>query len=193
VSKPTISKLKKENSLLLMIDYQEKLFPLVFNYRTVQHKAEQMIKFAQLVKMPIVVTEQYPQGLGGTVQPLASLLQKSGNYNPYPKKYFNCFKDEKIKEIIKRSRKRNLIICGIETHICVLQTALSAVEEGFNSFLLVDAVSSRNKVDNEFGLMQAESAGVILTTVETVIYQMVEHSNFSHFKEVIKIVTSKMR
>jgi len=191
MSTPTIAGLHMHDTMLLVIDYQKKLFPHVFNYEDCLKKVKQMIEFARLVKLPVVLSEHYPDGLGRTVKELRSLLEKSGNYRPLPKKAFNCFGDKELHRILKESKKKNIIVCGIETHICVLQTVLSALKEGFNTFLLVDCVGSRGRMDHDFGLMQADSAGAVLTTVETVIYQMVKHADFPKFKEVIRLVAPK--
>ena len=191
MSSKTIMSLHIHDSVLLVVDYQEKLFPQVFNYVETLGKAKQMIEFAQLVNLPVVISEHYPDGLGRTVKELSSQLEKTDYYHPLPKKAFNCFGDEKIHHTLKKSGKKNILICGIETHICVLQTVLSALKEGFNTFLLVDCVGARERMDHDFALMQADSAGAVLTTVETVIYQMVKHADFPKFKDVIRLIAPK--
>ena len=188
MEKKTIASLDMDNTALLIIDYQKKLFPLVFNHEDILGKASLMIRFAQLKKLPMMVTEQYPDGLGKTVKEIRSLLKETDTYRPWAKTCFNCFREEKIAGVLKNSRRKNLLVCGIETHICVLQTVLSALDEGFNVFLLADCVGSRDALDHSLGMMQAEAAGAVLTTVETVVYQMLERSDSSEFKEALEII-----
>ena len=187
----TIAELTPDNTLLLVVDYQKKLFPLVFNFEELRKKAELMIRFARLVDLPLLLTEHYPDGLGRTVKGLRLLLEESGAYRPLTKRSFDCFGNETIRQALRSSGKKNIIICGIETHICVLQTLLSALGEGFTTYLLIDAVGSRDRQDHDFALMQAESAGSVLTTVETVMYQMVKGADHPKFKEFIRLVAPK--
>ena len=191
MSQKSISKLELNNSFVLVIDYQSKLFPLIFNNEEVLDKAETLLEFANLVKLPVVLTEHYPKGLGSTVEELKNILEAGDNYRPLEKSSFDCFRDEKIASNLASSKRKNVLVCGIETHICVLQTLLSALKRDFNVFLLVDAVGSRDQLDHHFALMQAENAGAVLTTVETVMYQMVKGADFPKFKDFIKLVTSR--
>ncbi len=191
MAKTSILELNSTNTQLLIIDYQEKLFPHVFHSGEILPRVELMIKFARMANLPMVVSEQYPKGLGKTIDELSSLLKESSDYKPFPKTSFNCFGNEALKETLKKSGKQNLLIMGIETHICVLQTLLAAIREDFKVFLLVDTVGSRDKQDHNFALMQAETAGAVLTTVETVIYQLVKNSKYPRFKEVIDLITTR--
>lgn len=178
----------KSQALLVVIDTQEKLMnaipseerePLIKN-------AEILIESAKTLGIPIIVTEQYPKGLGSTIE---EIKEKLGEYfNPIEKVAFSCTRVLEFKSILTAQKKRDIVLCGIETHVCVLQTAVDLIKEGYNVFVPVDAVASRKRLDWEVGIKLIEKAGAIAGTVETFLFQMLERAGTDEFKRISKLI-----
>lgn len=172
-----------ENSLLLVIDIQEKFRNVINQFDKLINNSKKLIKVANILKIPILVTEQYTKGLGETVNEIKETLKE---YTHLEKVSFDCFGDKNF--IKKLKGKPNIIICGIEAHICVFQTALSALENKFNVYLIADAVSSRKEADCNIALRRLESSGAKLASTEMIIFQMIIDSKDTNFKDISKIV-----
>ncbi len=174
---------------LLVIDVQEKLFDKVVRHEVVERDILFMIDAAQAVKLPILVTEQYPKGLGGTITSIASKLN-----GPRPDKLsFSCCGNPEVVHFFKREARPKLILVGIETHVCVQQTALDLLTLGFSVFLPVDAVSCRYPQDHHTALRRMEHAGVVLTTVEALAFELVGAAGSPEFKVISKLVQERMK
>jgi nicotinamidase-related amidase len=133
----------------------------------------------------MVFSEQYPKGLGETVPEIKEKLNKK---NLAKKVSFDCFGDKGFLKLLSKKKAKNLILCGIETHVCVFQTALSALNAGYNVYLVSDAVSSRKKTDYDIALRRMEQEGVKLVSTEMIIFQMIKDSKDKDFKAISKIV-----
>jgi nicotinamidase-related amidase len=175
--------MKKINSLLLVVDVQEKLAPL-------QHNADETIKniqfimgAANLLEIPSITTEQYPKGIGPTV-----LQLQPHSKDIHEKMTFSCAQDERILNAIKKTNRQQIIICGIETHICVLQTAIDLHEQGFKPYVIQDATSSRNINDKNIALARLQNIGISIVSKEMVVYEWLECSGTNEFKEINKMV-----
>ena len=181
------AKLNSENSLLLVIDIQEKFKPVIYEFDRVVDNTSKLIKSFNLLNIPITVTEQYPKGLGATVAGVKNNLK---NYDYVEKVAFDCFNDNAFLNVIKKkfTPVKNIIVCGIESHVCVFQTVLSALEKGFNVYLVADAVSSRKKSDYEIALKRLMHEGAKISSTEMIIFQMIKDSKDDNFKEIFKIV-----
>lgn len=180
-----MARLVPEEALLLCIDYQEKLLPRIFDSDRIIENAAIMIEAAKILKMPIIVTEQYPIGLGRTDQRLRDVL---GEYHPIEKTHFNCFLAQPFLESIKRSERLTLLIMGIESHICISQTALEALRKGFKAHVLIDTISSRTEENRKIGFERMFASGAIPCSVETAIYELLERSDRPEFKKVLRLV-----
>ncbi len=170
--------LNKENTVLVVIDLQEKFVPVIAEIDSVKQNIKKLVDACKVLNFSIIFTEQYSKGLGKTI------LETTND--PIEKICFDCFKENEFLERIKGFK--NLIITGIEAHVCVLQTAISAVKKGFNAYLVVDALSSRKKVDKEIALERAKQEGIKLATTEMAIFQMIEKAGTPEFKEISNIV-----
>lgn len=175
--------LNREDSLLLLIDVQEKLAPLVQNSEEFIAHCEWILKLARKVSVPVLVSEQYPQGLGATLK----------QFHPYfteeeciDKVHFSCMGEPRYVDCLQKYRKKQLILIGIETHVCVLQTALEMRREGFTVFVVVDAVSSRGKDDMKYGLQRMQQEGVYLLTAEMVFFEWLRQAGTAEFKALSK-------
>ena len=141
-----------------------------------------LIDVAQLMHIPIVVTEQYPRGLGQTI---SELVQRLGDlYQPVEKLSFSCYAHPSFQEKIRNLGVRHLILSGVEAHVCVLQTALDLLADGYEVSLVRDAVCSRQKSDWEVGVRMVEQAGGLITSAETVIFQLLERAGTAEFRLV---------
>lgn len=174
---------------LLVIDVQDKLFDKVVRHEVVERDILFMIDAAQAVRLPILATEQYPKGLGGTIASISSKLS-----GPRPDKVsFSCCGNPEVVNFFKREARPKIIIVGIETHVCVQQTALDLLTLGFSVFLPVDAVSCRYPQDHHIALRRMEHAGVVLTTVEALAFELVGAAGSAEFKAISKLVQERMK
>lgn len=174
---------------LLVIDVQEKLFHMVVRHEVVERDILFMLEVAHAVQIPVLATEQYPKGLGGTIASVAAKLTR-----PCPEKVtFSCCGNPEVVNFFKREVRPKLILVGIETHVCVQQTALDLITQGFQVFLPVDAVSCRYPQDHHTALRRMENAGVVLTTVEALAFELVGAAGTPEFKAISKLVQERMK
>lgn len=180
-----MSLINKNNSLLLIIDVQEKLSAIMNQRAKVISNIQKLVFVSEKLNLPILVTEQYPKGLGKTVPEIVENLSK---YEPIEKTTFSCCKDDKFMEKIKESCKKDIIVCGMESHVCVQQTSIELVDLGYRVYITGDAVCSRRKEDWKFSLHRIRAEGAVVTTTESIIFELMESSNNPEFKDIISIV-----
>lgn len=176
--------ISKNGTVLVIIDIQEKLFPFIAEKEKVTESIRKLIGFAEIVKMPMVLTEQYPKGLGRTVKDIKDLIP---NIEPIEKVEFSCFGSDEFKNALQKLKADTLILTGIETHICVTQTAI----EGSSSYrvcVVGDATSSRNLEDKQVGLERMKQNGVTILSTEMLIYEILRKAGTNEFKEALKLV-----
>jgi len=175
--------MSRSNTAMLVIDIQEKLVTKIPGDRALCWNVGRLIDGARLLGLPVHCTEQYPQGLGQTVGELREKLDR-----PMEKRMFSC---RECTELISGQRAagiENVLLCGIETHVCVQQTALDLVSAGLSVFLAVDAVGSRFAIDHATALGRMQAAGVTLTTTESALFEWCETSSAAEFKSISKLV-----
>ncbi len=177
-----------ENSALVVIDVQEKLMPAMANDARLSARIQLMIKGSGLLKIPIIVTEQYPKGLGPTTPDVQLLLSNSNVIGRAEKTMFSVRAGAEAFDSLAQQGITNLVIVGIETHVCVAQSALDLLANGFEVFVCADAVGSRNTIDHETALRRMENSGVIPTTVEAVLFEWCENANHDSFKTISKSI-----
>jgi nicotinamidase-related amidase len=173
------------NTILVVIDVQEKFVTHINDYGTVGKNIGILIKGAKRLGIPILVTEQYPKGLGRTAEDLAELIEK---FNPIEKDMFSCFREPKFKDVLKKAVKSHIVITGIESHVCVLQTVLDLIKDGYSVVVVSDAVGSRSKENKDTALTLMREAGAVITSTESIIFQWLEKSGTPEFKEVQALV-----
>ncbi len=176
-------KLKKINCLLI-IDIQEKIIKPIFNKDVITKNIKKLIDAYQILEENIILSEQNPLKLGSTIP---ELLPKA-RFNKFEKMDFSLANIEEFLEALENKKITNLIICGIETHICIQQTVLDCLQKGFEVILISDAMGSRNMEDHEIALQRMIQRGAILTTTESIIFELCETSNRKEFKEIRKII-----
>ncbi len=178
--------LTTENTLLAVIDMQEKFAPAIHNFQETASRTAVMAAAAAAMKIPLVFTEQYPKGLGPTIPELAKFM--TPETPRVEKACFSCFGEEAFRKLPTQLQKTTLILCGVESHVCVLQTALDALERGYEVFVPGDAVSSRHEPDKLAALAFLTSRGVNVVNTESIIFMLLKTSASPFFKAVQKIV-----
>lgn len=176
--------MKQDSSILLIIDVQERLAPAMDSPREVINGCAQLLGVAKILNVPFIVTEQYPQGLGRTMVDLRQAAGEGAIY--YPKVEFSCAQNTEIMEAIIQSGRQQIIIAGVETHICVTQTALELREKGFEVFVVSNACSSRQPIQGVLALQRLLSHSVDVVTSEMVIFEWLGKAGSPEFKEVSK-------
>ncbi|SHJ23388.1 hydrolase [Parasporobacterium paucivorans] len=177
-------KINFDDSAMLVIDIQEKLLPAMYAMEEMFENSLTLIRGAAQLKLPTIITQQYPKGLGFTQKEVTDLLPDSKIFD---KMSFSCMTPEVAGELKEMGRK-NIIICGIESHVCVLQTVMDLVKNGYQPVLVADCVSSRKKSDLKFALRRAQAEGAIITTYESVLFELIDSAKHPEFKEISKII-----
>jgi len=176
--------LEANQCALLVIDIQEKLLPPIFEKERMVKNSQLLIRLAGILKIPAVMSTQYAKGLGNTVPEIASLLPGT---EPIDKHMFSCFGSEVFCSLLKRlpGQRNTLLLCGMESHICVTQTSLAALREGYIVHVASDAVSSRTEWNWKIGLERMRAAGAIISSTEMIIYELLRSSGAPAFKEML--------
>ncbi len=181
----SVPRLTLEQTALLVVDVQEKLLPHMHNAEQVVEQAGRLIDGANALDMPVLVTEQYRKGLGVTVPELAAKLGQAV-CNCEKLKFSACIESIR-KELISR-HIRSVLVCGIEAHVCVVQTCLDLADAGFVAALAVDAIGSRRPLDQETAVQRMVQAGVLPVTVESALLELVREAGSSRFKAVLPLI-----
>ena len=176
--------LEADQCALIVVDIQEKLLPPIFQKEQLVRNAKLLIRAAGVLKIPAIVSTQYAKGLGKTVPEVASLLPET---EAIDKNLFSCFGSEAFCTLLKRlpGNRNTLLLCGMESHICVTQTALAALREGYLVHVASDAVSSRTEWNWKIGLERIRAAGAIISSTEMMIYELMRSSSSEAFKEML--------
>ena len=175
----------QEKSALLIIDIQERILPVINNYQMVVDNSLKLIKGFKVLGLPIYYTEQYPKGLGSTSKTIKDEL---GALQPFDKMSFSCSGAGELFNEFKKKNITQIVVCGIESHVCVQQTVLDLIENGMQVNLAADAVSSRKEIDYRIALDRMRYLGVEVTTTEAVLFELLNVCGTPQFKEVSKIV-----
>ncbi len=168
---------------LIVIDIQEKLLPPIFERERVIKNSQLLIRAAGILNIPTIATTQYAKGLGETVSDVKSLLPNE----PIDKQMFSCFGSDVFCSVLKRlpGPKTTALLCGMESHICVAQTALAALREGYLVHIASDAVSSRTEWNWKIGLDRMRAAGAVISSTEMMIYELLRSSGTQEFKRML--------
>jgi nicotinamidase-related amidase len=177
--------LKPETSALLIIDIQERILPVINNYQMVVDNTLKLIKGFKVLGLPIYYTEQYPKGLGPTSKTIKDEL---GDLQPFDKMSFSCSGAGELFNEFKKKNLSQIVVCGVESHVCVQQTVLDLIENGMQVNLSADAVSSRKEIDYRTALDRMRYLGVEVTTTEAILFELLNICGTPQFKEVSKIV-----
>ena len=177
--------LQKETAALALIDVQGKLASLMHEREELYRQLQILVKGAQALDLPIFWMEQYPEGLGPTIPELAELL---ADQQPLAKLCFSACGQRDFQDGLRKSGRRQVIVAGIETHICVYQTARDLLEDNYDVEIVADAVSSRSAQNKEIGIEKMRLAGAAITSVETVLFELLREAGTPQFKEIARLV-----
>lgn len=175
-----------EDSVVMIIDVQEKLLNAVFNKASLEKKATTLANTAKILGIPVIVTEQYPKGLGATVETLREVLQENTQY--FEKTAFSALENNDVLEALKNSGKKQVVIFGIETHICVSQTTNALIQEGFEVSVIRDACGSRSELEYLAGLDRMKDNGAHVLTTEIALFEWLKGAKHPKFKEVQMLI-----
>lgn len=167
-----------ETTQLLVIDVQEKLLNAVFNKEIIEKKSKILVKVAEILGLPITVTEQYPQGLGESVEGIKE------HAKTFVKTTFNALEDAELLNVLKETNRNQILVFGIETHICVHQTVANLLEQGFDVTVVSDACGSRSEIEYQQALLCMKENGAKIKSTEMVVFELLKSAKHPNFKEI---------
>jgi nicotinamidase-related amidase len=176
--------LRPDDCALAVIDIQEKLLPPIFEKERLVRNAQLLVRLADILSLPVIVSTQYEKGLGKTIDEISLLLPEM---KAVDKLEFGCFgNSDYCSKVGKLENRNTLLVCGMESHICVMQTTLGALNQGLNVHVAADAVSSRTELNWKIGLNRMQAAGAVMSSTEMMIYELLGKSGTPAFKEMLK-------
>ncbi len=175
----------QKNTAVVLIDVQVKLMRAIYGQEQLRQHLQQLIKGAQVFHLPILWAEQHPQGLGPTIPELAELLT---DVQPITKRCFSCCGQHQFLQHLKDLRRKQLLVAGIETHVCVYQTSMDLYNLGYEVQIVADAVSSRTLENKQLGLERLKEAGMVVTSTEMALFELLRVAEGPQFKAILDIV-----
>jgi len=175
--------LEKDTAVLVIIDIQDRLADVMKLKELVINNSLHLIELAKLINIPVIVTEQYPKGIGHTVEEIRNALPR---YQPIEKLTFSCCEENNFLRTIQGIQKKQIILAGMETHVCVLQTCLGLLRDGYSVHVVKDAICSRTRENWETGIAFMRDAGAVITSTEIVIFQLLRIAGTGEFKTMMK-------
>jgi nicotinamidase-related amidase len=198
---PNIGRIKRDDTILVAIDLQERLIPAMHGGEELVETAARLIRGCRILGVPVLVTQQYTRGLGATVDAARAALTEAlpadkdgasavpaAEFAPVEKTRFSAAGEPEFTRRLKESGKKNVLLCGVEAHVCVLQTVLDLRAAGFGVFFVLDAVSSRKRGDAEAAFRRMAAAGAVETTCESTLFELLEGAKESGFKQISSLV-----
>ncbi len=178
-------RIKREDCTGLIIDIQEKLYPVIAEKESLLNNCKKLIEGLRILDIPIVCTQQYSKGLGATLSEISSLLQP---FSFIEKNTFSCLDQLEYAGLLKQSGKTHVLICGIESHVCVLQTAIDLQEKGYQSVVLSDCISSRHLAEKQIALQRFSLEGIRVSTVESILFELTRSADSAEFRSISKLI-----
>ena len=178
-------RIKAEDSAVLVIDYQERLVPVIHDNVSIVEKTVTLLKGARALGLPFILPRQYPKGLGDII---GEVKEAVGEYTPFDKLSFSACGETEIMDHLRSLGKKHVIVCGVEAHVCVLQSVIDLIAAGFTPVLAADCIGSRFPYDKEIALLRAQQEGALLTTAEAILFEMTERAGSDTFKTISKLV-----
>jgi nicotinamidase-related amidase len=173
------------NTILLLIDFQERLFPVMHDKEKLLKNVIKLVKGARVLEIPIILTEQYPKGLGPTIPEIKELIP---DVKPVEKVCFSCTDEAAFSQALKASKRQQVLIAGIESHICVYQTAMALAREGYEVQVVSDCVASRDPENKMTALTRFQLASIPPTTTEMALFELLKIAQGDKFKQISSIV-----
>lgn len=178
-------RIKRNDTIAVVIDVQQRLYPFIYDNINLTDKLTRLIKGLKVLGVEILVTEQYSKGLGNTITEIQDAL---GKYTHLEKLSYSCCGLNDFNYKLKNSGKKSVIITGIESHVCVLQTVIDLCSESYQPYVIEDCVSSRNPNDKKIAIERMKKEGAIISTYESVLFELMDVSGTDEFKAISKIV-----
>jgi len=178
-------RITRENTIGLVIDMQERLVPAMEGQEELLHNAQILINGLQELNIPVIATQQYSKGLGETVEPIRNIIK---DFSPIEKKDFSCCDEDSFATELEKLNATNIIICGIESHVCVLQTAIDLKEAGLNPVVVMDCVSSRSYDSIDLAAERFRYEGIMMTSYESILFELTRSASAPEFKAISKLV-----
>jgi nicotinamidase-related amidase len=183
MNKPVL--LSPENTVLVAIDFQERLFPAMHEKEKLLRQVVRLIQGVKVLEIPVILTEQYPKGLGPTLPEIAELLP---DVKPIEKTCFSCCDADEFQQALGATHRKQVLICGIEAHICVYQTAIALKQADYEVQVVSDCVSSRDPENKMVSLFKLGGSGINPTTMETALFELLKVASGDSFKQISNIV-----
>ena len=181
------SRLKRDSVVLVVVDIQERLMPAMREGDKVVEQSSKIIKGFRALHIPILVTQQYTKGLGETVEEVRDAFD--GDFTYIEKSSFSVMGEQAFRDALSHLYRKTIVLIGVEAHVCVLQSALDMLEERYDVFLVTDAISSRKEMDEKPAVCRMENAGVVTTTVESALFELLDNDSKSEtFKTISKLI-----
>lgn len=177
--------IRLEDAVAMVIDIQEKLVPAIYNKDEVVRKNVQLLNGLKAVGCPVIFTQQYTKGLGMTVP---ELVETQDNFQYLEKMTYSCLDTQEIKDTLEKLGKKTVIISGLETHICVMQTVRDLIAEGYQVYLIADAISSRTEFNYQIGMERMKQEGAVISSVESVLFELLVKAGTPEFKVISKLI-----
>jgi nicotinamidase-related amidase len=175
----------KEETVAVIVDVQERLFPHIHNHEQLSKNIQILIEGLKTLDVPIKVTEQYKKGLGETISEIASLVT---NFPHSEKIAFSCCDEPTFMNLIDRGKVKNVVLAGIESHICVMQTAIDLLEKGYQPVVVEDCVASRNPENKRIAINRLLQLGITVTSYESLLFELCRYAGNDAFKAISKLV-----
>lgn len=174
------------NTIAFVVDIQERLFPHINNHSQLEKNINTLLQGLKALEVQTFVFEQYTKGLGTTIASIKSTLGEA--YAPVEKICFSVLGDDANVKLLRDTNKKRVIVCGIETHVCILQTALDLVERGYTPVIPVDCVGSRSELDHSIAIERLRTEGAIITTKESILFELLRIAGTEQFKSISQLV-----
>jgi nicotinamidase-related amidase len=178
-------RITKENTIGLVIDMQERLFPVMLENENLLKNCKTLIQGLAELKLPVIATQQYSKGLGETLPEIKAAIP---DFTFIEKRDFSCCDEPMVSEKLKEMDAKNVIICGIESHVCVLQTAIDLKEAGLNPIVVMDCVSSRSESNIELAKERFRFEGIMMTSYESILFELTRSAGAPEFRAISKLV-----
>jgi nicotinamidase-related amidase len=181
-------RINRENTLTVIIDFQEKLVPTMSRKDILIKNSVTLIKGLRMLQIPILVTQQNTQGLGTTIPEIISAL---GNFTCIEKMTFSCLREPEFKKALEKNGKRHILIFGIEAHICILQTTLDLLDNNFNPMIVEDCIGSSDDNDKRIALWRMRDAGSQITTYESILFELCGEAGTNDFRNILELIKER--
>ena len=176
--------LDTKNTTVVCIDIQDKLVKMLANGELIKNNVLKMMKAASVLDINTIITEQYPKGLGATISEITDIK----DFDVIEKNSFSAYKTDIFRELIEKNKTKKILIFGIETHICVLQTVVDLLEKGYEVFIVEDCSASRSEKNHSVALNLAKSYGAKVITLEIALFDLLKSSKHPNFKEIQSLI-----